>query len=70
VANPEFNEASYKYLHNLETAIVERKLALMTSQENFIQEEAFLAGQLALLQSLLKGSPYNTSGDSEYEHLG
>lgn len=47
----------YKYLHNLETELVEKKLALQSTDPNFTVEEAFLAGQLAIVSSLLVNSP-------------
>lgn len=49
----------YKYLHNLESEVVELKLNLATTSETFIHDEAFLAGKLAILQELLSDSPFN-----------
>lgn len=58
------NQSNLQYLHNLRTAIAHQKLHLkfdVANPQAFIQEEAYLKGQLDMITTLIDASEFSSS---------
>lgn len=72
IASSIFSQTNLEYLHNQRTAIAQQKLLLVydtTNPSAFVQEDAYLRGQLDILSYLIDSSEAATSAVAEIAAL-